>query len=417
MWSIPQALGEFTWMLGDDDLPIAEAVSDLIAYCSTGEIDVMAWNMRNTSPTSEVTSWSKILSYRDVLPMKYSEFLLRMGFWSVPAGISLTVFRTSLITDQIIGDIQLIGSPIYSHVSVFALAFRDASFAFINRDLVYYRTNAHDVKQDGKHWHEYAKNTGNFYRYPWTLGFLRQIKYLEMQNAIPSNYLQKALDITHFNVRFMLLDSVIDLFLEQVISDINGDSKQKISDSEMIEILQELSIRDFVHADLWKTIQVLHIKKSKNLLIRSHDAARLHVARFRLRDEQSMFPFERFFTGISKGNLNFSTPLGIIAIKPGECMSNNLEMKDVLHSLLLGIELPPEFGSKPSTVSVQEREMLENSVSLGNEVMKASVYSRIQRRVTYRLVIFYLLPKTVRTLVKKNYRKFFKSSISKRIRG
>ena len=421
LWAFPQLQGEFTWALGDDDLLIDGALPKLLNYCRSGKYDGMTWNSRNTTTTSEVGSWSKVICYSKTLPMRYSDFLLKMGFWSVPAGISLTVFRTSLISKDLIKNVEAVGSPIYSHVSLYALAFKNANFAFINEDLVYYRTNSHDVKQDGKHWLNYANNSENFYRYPWTLGFLRHLKLLESQDAISPNYLANALDISHFNVRFLLLEMVIDLFLEQVIADVLGDSKRRMCQEEVTEIISELSRHDIVHQDLWKTIENFYKeiwnRKERSIFGKSKVAASLHVARFRLRDEQSIFPFERYYEGLTGGQLVFHTPLGSISIRPGDYLETDFKIKDVLQILLQGIELPPDIEKRENPLPIEPKRSIERAHKLRNEIMKANLSSNIRHKVTKRLIIYFLLPQGSRMNIKKLYKYLFSNYIFRRIRG
>jgi len=408
-YAIKEVEGSYVWPLGDDDVPTKEGIEALIELCRKGEWDAMTWNARNVGVNSEVISWSRVFCRREILELQYSDFITRMGFWSIPAGLSLTVFRRELMTDQIIQQIEANESPIYSHVVAFALAFRDAKFAFLNKDLVHYRTNSHDAKRDGNHWNGYADARGHYYRYPWTLGFIKHLKLLESEGAISKDYLARAIDISHFGSRFVLLDVVTNLFLEQLIMDITHQTKLPMNKVQIQEVVEYLELVDPPASEIWKLASSAPEMISKSRYERSKFAAKLHLIRESVKDNQAHFPFQRFYRGAIDGNLIYDTPLGWLSYPPNIARGKLPKLDDYLGAALQGIEFPSGYSE-----SSESRESVESKIDLNSNVdgdnldwqdffTVGETYMSWRRVLSRKLVLYFFLPRVLRDLAKKVY--------------
>lgn len=126
-YALEVASGEYIWPLGDDDIVRSSALRQLLAECEIGRFDAMVWNTRNVSSEYETVGWSRVRCNSSILQISYRQFLERMGYWSIPAGISLTVFKRKLINGRDLQLIKELKSKIYSHVTLYALAFKDSN--------------------------------------------------------------------------------------------------------------------------------------------------------------------------------------------------------------------------------------------------------------------------------------------------
>lgn len=408
-YAVKQVSGTYIWPLGDDDIPTRDGIETLIEMCEKGTWDAMTWNARNVGVNSEAIGWSRVFCRSGFLEISYADFITRMGFWSIPAGLSLTVFRRELVTEQIIRYVETNESPIYSHVAAFSLAFKDAKFAFINTDLVQYRTNSHDAVRDGNHWGEYSRSQETFYRYPWTLGFIKHLKLLQAEDAISSDYLARAIDVSHFGSRFMLLDVVIDLFLEQLIMDIMHESKIPMKSEQVYEIIDYLEIAQPSATEIWKIALSTPDAFSKSRLERSGLAARLHLLRKILIDNQTLFPYQRFYRGAIDGHLIYDTPLGRLQFPPYASPVRRLRLVEYLNTALQGIEFPAGFDD-----SLESHQLVKSGIVTQGDGYRNAIYSReflevgelypLRRRViSKKLILYFYLPRKLRSIAKRIY--------------
>jgi hypothetical protein len=147
----------------------------------------------------------------------YRQFLMAAGIWGVGAGISLCVFRRSFIKEEYLSEIMKIKSPIYSHVTLFLRSFQKGKFIFLNLPLVSYRRSDPEaqLKRSGN-WEKYSASTERFYRYPWTIGFLKQIDYLVNTKSFSISDLNRVLEFDADANRYFLVDSIGMMFLDEL---------------------------------------------------------------------------------------------------------------------------------------------------------------------------------------------------------
>jgi hypothetical protein len=214
-WAISQIDSEYIWTLGDDDPPISESFLELIALLRRNSYDILVfngWKQRVNGKKSFVIS-----SDHNCIESSYREFIVSAGYWGVGAGISLHIFRKKFIKPGILKAISDLQSPIYSHVTLFLHSFNQASFMFVNKPLVFYNRSDAGARDGSKDiWMDYALDKGDTYRHPWTLGFLKQVEYLNSAGVFSFQDLRVTLEIDEEGRRYFLIDSLISMTLEEL---------------------------------------------------------------------------------------------------------------------------------------------------------------------------------------------------------
>jgi glycosyltransferase involved in cell wall biosynthesis len=336
------AIGTYIWPLGDDDVVLKNAFVELIKYCHEGNLDAMVWNTRNVGHDYQAVGWSRVMCSSEVLLLSYESFLERLGYWSIPAGISLTVFKRALINEDRKNQVQMLKSKIYSHVTFYALIFKEANFAFVNIDLVEYRTNMYDVSHSTtNHWTNYADSQGLSDRYFWLDGFVSHLNLLEKYSAIKSDFISRALDIGHFNHRIPLLEHIIEMLFDQIENDLAGRSRRKISSEEINRVTEYLERNAPSYSALLRSLKLLI---SSSSVSNKAEQNFLELKSRWITDRQS-YPYRRYFRGRVHGYFVYETPLGWLALEQSGIERINFapEIK-YLNQLMLGIEFPNVQG-------------------------------------------------------------------------
>jgi hypothetical protein len=277
------------------------------------------------------------------LQISYRNFLERIGYWSIPAGISLTVFKRKLIKDNDLKLVEALKSKIYSHVTFYALAFKECKFAFINSDLVEYRTNSYDLSHsETDHWTNYSSKQNLSDHYFWLKGFVEHLNLLEQQDAIEANFLGKSIDIGHFNHRLPLLEHMINMIIKQVSEDLIGKSKIEINQEEFVMVMQYITrfAPEYEHF-LGKLKQI----KFEDTINDKSRLEQLEILSKNWSEENWKYPYRRFFDSRVGSLMIFDTPLGWIAL-PEETNSCRGDVPQIkwLEEVMYGIEYPPLEG-------------------------------------------------------------------------
>lgn len=320
-WALKQIKSEFVWTLGDDDEPQSETIDLLMKNLFANKHDIIVFNgWRETKKGSLV---QMIPCSEDNLEVPYKNFLVSAGIWGIGAGISLCVFRLSLIENEYLTEVEKIGSPIYSHVTLFLRSFNKGSFIFINSPLVTYRRSDPDAQvKRSENWEQYSINSKRFYRYPWTVGFLKQINYLVKTNSISVFELNRVLEFDADSNRYFLLDSLEVMLIEELerafFSKTNGkinlseaDIKFLVSNEICAQVLNEELISIMRKIDLKRSHQTKElILQFQSLKSNSHS---------RLNNYEKRFLVEKHLD-----HSEFSTPKGLVEIEDRYRKLNNL---------------------------------------------------------------------------------------------
>jgi hypothetical protein len=420
---IPLATGKYIWPLGDDEIPIFVGFEKMVNLCRSQKYDVMTWNSQVIGIEGEPLGHSRISMNVDELQLSFNNFVERTGYWSIAAGISLTVFKNELNNFEYLSEIMELGSPIYSHVSYYMGIFHNKNFAFINQDLVCYQTNRHDViASKNNHWKNHADKAGYFYRYPWTLGMIIQLKFLETKGIIKSSFFDNILDISHFGRRFKLAENMIAMLIEQRILELENIVKLKMNDHQVQKIVEYLRIHVPRYARTYELI--LSTLDQKTRSSRKRALLSLNNHRNFLNQSWTRLPFHGFYRYTKSNLLYFETPLGWIAVKPNlinvgseyvenatpaaELLCKNLS--DSLIYALNGLEIPQGFNFHANTpteldelikVKHNDKEInqpLANAFFLAPEKYAGKVYQDASRA----RMIWNKLPLFVRKFLKKH---------------
>jgi hypothetical protein len=88
---------------------------------------------------------------------------------------------------------------------------------FVNKPLVFYNRSDAGARDGSKDiWMDYAHDKGDTYRHPWTLGFLKQVEYLNCAGLFSFQELRVTLEIDEEGRRYFLIDSLISMILEEL---------------------------------------------------------------------------------------------------------------------------------------------------------------------------------------------------------
>jgi hypothetical protein len=211
-----QCKGKFTWILGDDDPVNFPVLSNLLEILEEGRHNVIKFNSNFIGAGGEKYRYQATPAYGESHTLNFNEFIRRVGMWHTAAGYSTWVFRTNLFDSKSANAwISKFQNPIYSHVTYFISKLHDKELLFVNQNLVNYRISGYVYGDDG--WARYAKLTNKQYFFPWTLGFVRQLRALNESGALPLDIVREMIGDHVFSQRFLELDSMISLSIQQCI--------------------------------------------------------------------------------------------------------------------------------------------------------------------------------------------------------
>jgi glycosyltransferase involved in cell wall biosynthesis len=357
LFALEHAKGKYIWPLGDDDVVVRSGLSRLLEFCKVDAYEAMVWNAKNVTGDYESMGWSRVMAYSPVVEISYSNFLERIGYWSIPAGISLTIFKREMITREAVTAVQNLRSKIYSHVTLYALLFRDKKFAFINEDLVEYRTNLYDLSHEStSHWTDYTSRHNHSDRFIWNLGFIEHLELLESAGAIGSNFLARAVDIGHFNHRLPLLEHCLSLFLDQLEMDFADLSVIRMTNTEVNTFIDYLERVEPTYIGIYQLVRrvmgvdVKGQQEKTNAIRRSKSI---------LSTELEAYPYGRFYHSRVYGYFIFDTPLGWLALpQRASIMVRNIPKIEALEEMMLGIEFHKIEGIFHATSLVELLEII-----------------------------------------------------------
>ena len=342
-FAIPFAVGSYLFPLGDDDVVLRQSLLNLMEICRSESYDAMVWNCRNVTSRYEPMGWSRVVCYSPILETTYESFLERIGFWSIPAAVSLCVFKRDLVTTLAVQEAKGLRSKIYSHVAFYATIFKEAKFAFVNQDLVLYRTNSYDLShKNTNHWTDYSSSQGLSDRFFWTTGFIEQLQFLTSNSSLKRDYLARAVDIGHFGHRLPLLEHVTTLLLEQIAGDLSGTSRISLSEVELEGVLNYFDEIEPKYLGITMSIREISATAKTDT---KNAVKLLESLQDDIKKSGASYPFHRFYHSRLRGFHIYSTPLGWLALPQGiSSFVNSNPIPLHLSEMLLGIEFPEVKG-------------------------------------------------------------------------
>jgi hypothetical protein len=245
--SFKHCSGEYIWVLGDDDIPIFENLPNIISELKSGQHDFLIFNSSVIGGDSAITSLDTLKIHGQKFTNDIVDITSQNGFWFVLAGMSSQILRASYVKDYNFGEI-LQESIIYSHVTSYLDCFRGKKTTCFNYPLVWYKVTYRDIS----HWQKAAQKMNVFDEYFWTLGFIKQLKFLIKKGILNPSTLFYSFDQNEFN-KFRLINAVHEKFYNQILLGISsGDKRQILKESEFYEIFDFLlSSSIYLRESLW----------------------------------------------------------------------------------------------------------------------------------------------------------------------
>ena len=240
--------GLFTWALGVDEIPNVEALGRIFAWLEKSENDFYLFNFATVSENMVVLGPSNIFMSKQSHSINIIDLAQRFGLWCTMAGISGHIVRTECMKGFDLSPICQI-SPIYAHVIAYLEIFKNKRTAVINESIVFYRVTHADMP----HWERMAEKLGVFDEYFWTLGYIRQLEYLEEKGIIPNDYLSYMLEMRECRF-FRPVSSIADKLINQLrVMERTHDTRNRLTLEQYGHIRDFLMHKEpFLREFLWK---------------------------------------------------------------------------------------------------------------------------------------------------------------------
>lgn len=242
--------GEYTWVLGCDDIVRFEALGDVLQVARDGKYDIAMFNYLQSNQDGKIENTCNYYMSEPVYEATLIELVQRLGYWWLIAGFSGQIVRTSRVRDFDHAALVDATSPIYSHVTAYLLCLADRPAAIVNVQSVIYRLSDNDIN----HWQRAAQRFHVFNEYFWTLGYVRQLSYLEERGIIDHDFLVRMIEANR-NGFFRPTVVIYNKLLAQLkLSYREGlDSRNSLTHDEFREIVgyfesRDLLARTFLHA-------------------------------------------------------------------------------------------------------------------------------------------------------------------------
>ncbi len=241
--------GIYTWALGVDDIPNFSMFSRMLAMIELEEADFFLFNFPSVTEKMHLQRTANFFMGSASRVCNIVDLAQRFGYWYVVAGISGQIMRTAFVRNYDLTGLVAQTGKIYAHVTAYLDCFHAAKTLVVNIPLIFYKVTFNDLD----HWKKTAAKMGVFDNFLWTLGYVRQLKYLEDKRVIPRDFLRYMLEQNESHY-FRPMFVVTRLFGDQVrhMSE-TKDQRNHIRQSDFNELYEYLIARDpFVREYLWK---------------------------------------------------------------------------------------------------------------------------------------------------------------------
>lgn len=262
------ATGEYVWILGDDDPINFDVLPNLLERCKSRSSNILKYNAQLLDSRKFFSDTKVTKCELTDAKMSFLAFLQIVGMWHTGAGFSTWIFKRDLIeSNQAFNWVSSFRSPVYSHVTFFIRACFQENVQFVNLPLVYYRVNDY-VYRDSEivdHWENYTNKVRMPRYFPWTFGFMEQIKRLENEIGLSRSYWGTVVG-DHFGApRFLEFNSMVGLALEQIRLDVAGSSysAKKSEWDELVNYFESIRPDLYKFWKLWR-LQIEIIDRKPN---------------------------------------------------------------------------------------------------------------------------------------------------------
>ena len=289
--SFQLAGGEYTWVLGCDDIVRFEAFPEVLGVAREGRYDIAVFNFMQSDQNGRMESFCNFFMRDRAYEADLVSLTQRVGFWWLIAGFSGQIVRTSKVAHYDHQGLIAKTSPIYSHVTAYLECLAGCPAAILNIQNVVYRLSDNDTG----HWRRAAARLKVFDEYFWTLGYVRQIAYLEQKGIVGRDYLTRMLE-TNRNSVFRPTAVIYDKLLAQVIAMISDrDPRNRMKREQFEEVVTFFEQRDLLARPFLTAVREMFDLLDKGLTI---VADMYETARWRLQCYQSSFPLAPNCVGV-----------------------------------------------------------------------------------------------------------------------
>ena len=286
-----RANGEYTWVLGCDDIVRFEALPEVLQVARDGTYDMAVFNFMQGDQNGRIETVCNYYMKERVYESSLVSLTQRVGFWWLIAGFSGQIVRTSRVAGFDHAALVAKTSPIYSHVTAYLECLASRPVAIINIQNVIYRLSDNDIG----HWRRAAARLGVFDEYFWTLGYVRQIKYLESRGVVGRDYLIKMVESNRdsfFRPTAMIYDKILS---QLQIMQATRDNRNRMTRSEFAELVEFFEQRDLLARPFFTAVRKIFDSLTANVRL---DESVFADARWRLQSYQSSYLLAPCFAGI-----------------------------------------------------------------------------------------------------------------------
>ena len=194
-------IGEYVWLLADDDGLEINGVADLLAIVEAGEEDLIVFNSRHgrderlAGEGAYITQRARRLFYEKDMRCSIGEFVERTGFFYWICAISTVIVRRSIAPVEPLRKYLGI-TRIYAHVAWLIEIGKDRRFLFVNRPLVVYGLLPTD-HDGGTHWRSIGVREGAYSNAIWTGLWLRALDELLARGALTLPQIRRTAEMNH----------------------------------------------------------------------------------------------------------------------------------------------------------------------------------------------------------------------------
>ncbi len=206
---------EYVWTFGDDDIPKADALIQILEILKDQDIDFILGNAETFDfITGEKHSGRNtkggIIGVDSNIYGSAQDIIAQVGFQTLAACVSCAIFRRDMFLDAPLSEL-ISTSLIYSHVAAYLHAFSESRCAFIADPIVNYRLGA--TGEAG--WHKFSRTRGRPFNHPWTFGIIDHFEALESQGKIRPGLITEICEHTEGHT-FMLWTHIMSRIMEDL---------------------------------------------------------------------------------------------------------------------------------------------------------------------------------------------------------
>ena len=212
-------VGEYVWLLADDDGLEINGVAELLTILKVAEEDIIVFNSRHgrderlAAEGAYVTQRARRLFYEKEMRCSIGDFVERTGFFYWICAISTVIVRRSAAPVEPLRKYLEI-TRIYAHVAWLIEIGKDKRFLFVNRPLVVYGLLPTD-HDGGRHWRSIGVREGAYSNAIWTGLWLRALDELLARGALTLSQIRRAAEMNHAT-RFHFATNLVYQVLEQL---------------------------------------------------------------------------------------------------------------------------------------------------------------------------------------------------------